>query len=141
MTRYALTAAALAAAIMASGGLAMAASGRDGVMKHYEGLARQASASFAGFSAAKGEAFFAARHAGGEADTPSCTSCHTTSPFNAGQTRAGKPIEPLAPSKAAERYTDLAKVEKWFLRNYKSVLGRECSVQEKGDFLAFVIGK
>lgn len=121
-------------------GIALAA-GRDSVMKHYEGLARQANVGFAGFSAAKGEAFFAARHQGGEADTPSCTSCHTSSPLTAGQTRAGKAIEPLAPSRAADRFTDLAKVEKWFLRNCRSVLGRECSLQEKGDFLAFVIGK
>jgi hypothetical protein len=32
-----------------------------------------------------------------------------------------------------------AKVEKWFKRNCKDVLDRECTVQEKADFVAFLI--
>ena len=43
----------------------------------------------------------------------SCASCHTDNPKQAGRTRVGKPIEPLAPSANRERFTDAAKVEKY----------------------------
>ena len=56
-----------------------------------------------------------------------------------GKTRAHKSIEPLAPVANRERLTDPAKVEKWFKRNCKDVLARECTAQEKADFLAFLI--
>jgi len=32
---------------------------------------------------------------------------------------------------------DAAKTEKWFLRNCKWTMGRTCTAQEKGDFLAY----
>jgi len=44
----------------------------------------------------------------------------------------------MAVSVNPERYQTLKKVEKWFRRNCKSVLGRECTVTEKGDFLTFM---
>jgi hypothetical protein len=44
----------------------------------------------------------------------------------------------MAVSKTPDRYTDPAKVEKWFQRNCQSVLGRECTAVEKGDFLTFM---
>lgn len=53
----------------------------------------------------------------------------------------GKTIEPVAVSVAPTRYTDPAKVEKWFKRNCTEVLGRECTPQKKGDWLTFVIGQ
>ena len=67
-----------------------------------------------------------------------CASCHTASPKQAGQTRVGKRIEPLAPAANPQRFTDAAKVEKWFRRNCQDVLQRECSAQEKGDFIAWL---
>ena len=54
------------------------------------------------------------------------------------ETRVGKRIEPLAPSANPQRFTDAAKVEKWFRRNCTDVLRRECSAQEKGDFIAWL---
>lgn len=88
--------------------------------------------------AARGRAFFFARHAGGKPDTPSCTSCHTENPKAAGRTKAGKPIEPMAASVNPKRFTDRAEVEKWFRRNCADVLGRACTAQEKSDVLAFL---
>jgi len=85
-----------------------------------------------------GEAFFLADHTGGKPDTPSCTTCHTRDPSASGQTRAGKAIDPLAPSANAERFTDTKKVEKWFGRNCNSVLGRECTAAEKADIVAWL---
>ncbi|MCH2222803.1 MAG: DUF1924 domain-containing protein, partial [Dechloromonas sp.] len=50
----------------------------------------------------------------------------------------GKAIRPLAVSANGERLSDPAKVEKWFGRNCKEVLGRACSAAEKADFVAYM---
>lgn len=89
-------------------------------------------------SAARGEQFFFAKVTR-EGQTESCATCHTDNPKATGKTRANKAIEPLAPVANHERFTDPAKVEKWFKRNCKDVLARECSAQEKTDFIAFLI--
>ena len=91
--------------------------------------------------AARGEALFTTNFALGKPETPSCTSCHGDTPFSKGETRTGKVIEPMAVSKSPERYTDSKKVAKWFRRNCNSVLGRECTAQEKLDFLTYMTGK
>jgi mono/diheme cytochrome c family protein len=89
-------------------------------------------------SVERGAAFFLAEHAGGKPETPSCATCHTADPRRTGQTRAGKLIEPLAPSANPARLTDTAEVEKWLGRNCSSVLGRECTPGEKADVLAWL---
>lgn len=91
------------------------------------------------FSAERGRAFFLAEHASGKPTTPSCTTCHTGDPRQVGETRAGKPIEPLAVAANPDRLTDPAFVEKWFTRNCASVLGRDCTATEKGDVIAFLL--
>ena len=50
-----------------------------------------------------------------------------------------KVIEPMAPAVNPQRFTDAAKVEKWFRRNCKDVLSRECTAREKADVLAWLI--
>ena len=125
------------------GGLAMpvlAAAGQDAVLALYKAQAVTADSTFAGFSADRGKALYASSNAGGSSDTPSCSSCHTASPLKTGMTRAGKAIEPMAVSVSPTRFTDAAKTEKWFGRNCKSVLGRECSAREKGDFITYLSG-
>ena len=121
-------------ALLAPASLALAAVGskQQALLDHY------ANGANIGFSAERGKAFFLARHAGGEADTPSCSTCHTSNPAQPGRTRAGKDIAPMAVSQSPNRFGDLAKAEKWFLRNCSSVLGRECTAQEKGDFITFM---
>ena len=91
---------------------------------------------FQEFSAARGETFFKTRQ-GGEW---SCASCHTDNPVAQGKhAKTGKVIKPLAPSANAERFSDMAKVEKWFKRNCNDVLERVCTPQEKGDVLAYLL--
>lgn len=71
---------------------------------------------------------------------PACTSCHTDKPSRPGRHAVtDKAIKPLAPAANVERFTDPAKVEKWFRRNCTEVVGRECSAAEKADFIAFVM--
>jgi cytochrome c peroxidase len=70
----------------------------------------------------------------------SCASCHGATPVGTGQhASTGKPIGALAPAANAERFTDTAKVEKWFRRNCNDVLGRECKPGEKADVLAWLM--
>ncbi len=90
-------------------------------------------------SAERGAAFFRQRFAVSET-LPACTSCHTGQPGNVGRHAVtGKAIRPLAVAANAERLSDPAKVEKWFGRNCKEVVGRACSAAEKADFVQFLL--
>jgi mono/diheme cytochrome c family protein len=92
-------------------------------------------------AAARGKALHNQNFTGGKPDTPSCTTCHGTDPRAAGRSRTGKTIEPMAVSVSPGRYQDPAKVEKWFKRNCVEVIGRECTAQEKSDWLAYMSGQ
>jgi hypothetical protein len=84
----------------------------------------------------RGEAFFKAS----QGQEWQCTSCHGKSPMVGGRhASTDKPIEPLAPAANPKRFTDSAKVEKWFRRNCKDVLARECTATEKADVLAWLM--
>ncbi len=100
-----------------------------------------AAAKTTGFSAARGQTLHTQNFSGGKPDTPSCTTCHGKDTRGAGRALTGKTIEPVAVSVTPTRYTDPAKVEKWFKRNCTEVLGRECTPQEKGDWLTFVMSQ
>lgn len=91
-----------------------------------------------GFSAARGKTLHSTSFSGGKAETPSCSTCHGDDPRQPGRTPVGKTIKPMALSASPDRYADAAKVEKWFKRNCKEVLGRECTPQEKGDWLTYM---
>ena len=103
-------------------------------------LEKYKSAGAKNFSVARGEALrkqgFTDAKSG---QNRSCTTCHTSDLRKPGKhARTGKIIEPLAPSANATRLTNQKKIEKWFLRNCKWTLGRECTSQEKGDFLSYM---
>lgn len=77
---------------------------------------------------------------GGEKMT--CTTCHGDDLSKPGKHhKTGKVIEPMAPSANAERFTDAKKIEKWLKRNCNDAWGRECTAQEKGDVLKFLLSK
>lgn len=88
---------------------------------------------------AKGKAMYDATYGTGKVETPKCTTCHATSPKQAGLTRTGKVIDPLAVSRTPDRFTDARKVAKWFKRNCNGVIGRECTPQEKVDFIGYML--
>ena len=68
-----------------------------------------------------------------------CSTCHTADLRALGKhATTGKAIEPLAPSVNPKRLSDAEKIEKWLLRNCKWTLGRECTSQEKGNFLVMI---
>ncbi len=106
------------------------------ILDGYRAQARQSISGFKDFSAAAGQTFYNTKGA-----ELACASCHTDSPKAQGKhAKTGKLIEPLAPSVNPKRFADPAQVEKWFKRNCNDVLGRACSVQEKGDFMSYVLG-
>ena len=87
-------------------------------------------------NAVRGQAFFKQRH-GGEW---SCASCHGAPPtLDSQHASTGKKIAAMAPAFNAERLSDSAKVDKWFKRNCKDVLSRECTAIEKADVLAYLV--
>jgi len=93
------------------------------------------------FSAKSGDALWQKNFADPENSSKqrNCTSCHGEDLTRPGKhVKTGKVIEPLAPSVNKERLTDPKFIEKWFKRNCKWVMGRECTAQEKGDFLLFI---
>jgi cytochrome b len=108
------------------------------LLRSYAAAAREANPGFSGFSAEEGRRIYLAEHvAGGE--RVSCASCHTREPRGRGLTPAGKVVEPLAPAANPDRLTDPRDVEKWFKRNCKQVMGRECTAEEKGHFVTFLL--
>jgi len=120
------------------------------ILRAYEGEARQAHAGFKP-SATRGEALFRGEHASTKDDVTkdnvtkgggtkqSCAGCHTGDPRQPGMTRAHKSIEPLAPAANPARFSDAAKVEKWFGRNCQDVLERACTAAEKADFIQWLL--
>ncbi len=116
--------------------LSASAATPDSVLGALNSEAKNADPAFKGFSAERGERFFKQTHS----NELSCASCHTENPAASGKhAKTGKVIKALAPAANAERFTDTAKVEKWFKRNCNDVLERVCTPQEKGDVLAYLL--
>lgn len=85
---------------------------------------------------ARGQQLFVNRHGRQWA----CASCHGQIPTKPGEhASTGKPIAALAPRFNPERFTDAAKAEKWFRRNCRDVVGRECTAAEKADVLSWLL--
>jgi hypothetical protein len=86
--------------------------------------------------AERGKAFFTTPH-GAEW---SCASCHGKPPTRDGRhASTGKTLSPMAPAVNPNAFTQTSKVDKWFRRNCREVVGRECSAGEKADVLSYLI--
>lgn len=115
-------------------GLALAASAH--ATTPAELLAGYRAQAGASADAARGQHLFTTR----QGRDLSCASCHNAVPTAAAtHASTGKPIAALAPAFNAERFTDAAKVEKWFRRNCNDVMARECTPGEKADVLAWLM--
>jgi len=69
----------------------------------------------------------------------SCTTCHGTNVTLMGKhIKTNKQIKPMAVSINPQRFTKKSKVDKWFLRNCKWTMGRECTQQEKTNITAYL---
>ena len=103
----------------------------------YRQAAQAADPAFKGFSAERGREFYY-RKGVKNGKTVSCAGCHSQDPRQPGQTPAFRPIGPMATAFNPKRFTDPQKTEKWFRRNCDDVLSRQCTPQEKGDYLTFL---
>ncbi|MHB8949658.1 MAG: DUF1924 domain-containing protein [Rhodoferax sp.] len=112
---------------------------REDILAQYASAAKAANPAIGGFSAQRGQTLHTQNFTTGKPASPSCTSCHGNNPRSAGKNATGKVIDAVAVSVTPTRYTDPAKVEKWFKRNCNEVIGRECSAVEKGDWLSYVM--
>lgn len=93
------------------------------------------------FSAARGKEMWEATHMV-KGEEMSCVKCHTANLKEAGKHyKTGKKIEPMAVSVNAKRFETVKHAKKWFKRNCKQVYKRKCTAQEKGDFLAYIVGE
>ncbi|MDH5302096.1 MAG: DUF1924 domain-containing protein [Gammaproteobacteria bacterium] len=93
------------------------------------------------FSADAGKAMWTKKvvHADSEGKERACAVCHGEDLRKPGKhAKTGKVIDPLAPSANPERLTEVKQIEKWFKRNCEWTYGRECTAQEKGDFLSYI---
>ena len=109
------------------------------IMNGYLSLAKQENPAFKEFSASRGEQIYHATRAHSNGTQISCNTCHSHNPRGVGtHAKTRKEIQPLAPIANKERFSDPAKVEKWFKRNCQDVLERACTAQEKGDFIAYL---
>ena len=91
------------------------------------------------FSAAKGETFWQREFPASDGTKRACTRCHGRDPSQSGRHAVtSKPIDPMAPSVNPKRLSERRQIEKWFKRNCKWTVGRECTPQEKGDLLSFL---
>lgn len=109
----------------------------DDMLKEYQSLGASS------FSAARGDELWHKKFPDPEnpGKTQTCGTCHGDDlKQNGKHVTTNKVIDPLAPSVNKDRLTDPKFIEKWFKRNCKSVLGRECSPQEKGDVLSYLRG-
>lgn len=130
--------------LVSSGGSLFAVSGLNGPMKTvlngFADEAKKGDPGFKGFNAEEGKKlFFMTRWHSKKGEERSCTTCHTKDPDRPGRTKVGKRIEPISPAVNKERFTDPKKVAKWFKRNCKWVLERECTAKEKGDYITFMM--
>jgi hypothetical protein len=104
------------------------------------GYAAEAAKTAPGFtpSAQRGKSFFT-KEWGVSEKMPNCTVCHSKNLMVDGKhVVTDRRIAPFSPAANPERFTSSAKVEKWFKRNCKEVVGRECTAAEKADFIQFV---
>jgi mono/diheme cytochrome c family protein len=113
---------------------------RDAILAGYADAAKAADPAFAGFSAERGRQLYLGPHTGGDNPTiTACAACHTPDPRRPGQhAKTGRAIDPMAVSVTPTRFTDAADVEKRFGRDCPSILGRDCTAQEKGDFITYL---
>jgi hypothetical protein len=94
------------------------------------------------FSAETGKALWNGKQPGNGGKENACTDCHGLDLKADGKhAKTQKPIKPMAASANSGRYTQEKKVEKWFKRNCKWTWGRECTAQEKGDILTYLLAQ
>jgi len=107
--------------------------------RKYAMIAKHINPEFVGFLPDAGRQFFTREYTF-RGQQISCSACHTNDPAKEGKhIKTKKKIAPLSPVVNKERFTDLDKIEKNFTDHCNEVLGRDCTAQEKGDYIAYLL--
>ena len=105
----------------------------------YALIAKHINPASTGLSAEDGKKFFN-RELTIQGKQVACASCHTANPADNGKNIVtGKTIRPLAPAANEKRFTSVDNVEKNFTNHCNDIIGRDCTAQEKGNFIAFLL--
>ena len=128
--------------LMALIGALLVASAASATPASDELFARYKSEGASAFDAERGKADWGKEGKVEDGVKMNCSTCHGDDLRKPGKhKKTGKVIDPMAPSVNPERFTDAKKIEKWFKRNCNDAWGRECTAQEKGDVLKFLLSK
>ncbi|MFM1910678.1 MAG: Cytochrome c [Pseudomonadota bacterium] len=105
----------------------------------YAVIAKNINPASTGLSAEDGKNFFN-RELTIKGKQVACASCHTANPADNGKhIVTNKPIRPLAPAANEKRFTSVDTVEKNFTKHCNDIIGRDCTAQEKGNFIAYLL--
>jgi len=116
----------------------MTAAAPQDTLARYAGEAVAAAPGFSP-SAARGQALFQHEWKASP-KLPRCSSCHGTDLSRPGRhVITGKTIAAMLPAVEPTRLTNFRKTEKWFRRNCKEVVGRECTAGEKADVVKYLM--
>ena len=111
----------------------------ESLLKEYSQKAKSENQAFSNFSADAGKTlFFQERRHSKKNEMRGCTTCHTKDVRQSGKSTTGQPIDPLSPAVNSKAFTDVKNIEKWFSRNCPWVLERNCSAEEKGNFITYL---
>ena len=132
------------------------------ILERYAELAKQDDPAFAGFSIEHGHELYLTKRVLPVVGAINCASCHLADPRQEILAHKSKvlcrqchvindsehphpkdaklrKILPLAPSANPKRLTNFEHVEEFLKPNCEMVIGRECTTQEKGDLIAWLI--
>lgn len=110
----------------------------------YAAAAKVVDPGYSGLSAAAGKVFFNRQLIGFKGNNPgkavACASCHTSNPADPGlHIVTNKPIKPLSPVVNPKRFSSIKNVEIKFTKHCNEVVGSDCTLQEKGNYIAYLL--
>lgn len=112
----------------------------------YAKAAKVVDPNYIGLSAAAGKVFFNRQLLGFKGDSKNpgkpvaCASCHTANPADPGlHIVTNKPIKPLSPVVNPKRFSSVKEVEIKFTKHCNEVVGSDCTLQEKGNYIAYLL--
>jgi hypothetical protein len=110
----------------------------------YAAAAKVVDPSYTGLSASAGKVFFNRQLMQFKGENPgkavACASCHTSNPADQGlHIVTKKPIKPLSPAINPKRFSSIKTVEIKFTKHCNEVVGSDCTLQEKGNYIAYLL--
>ena len=107
-------------------------------VKQYQALVKGTDPTYV-LNAEAGRAFYIKKHQVKGKDV-ACSDCHTDNPAAVGKhSKTGKKIASLSPAVNPKRFSNLKKTEEIFDKHCLEILGRNCTSQEKGNYIVYLL--